>query len=313
MSGLNKKRFALIFGPCIIFVLLVILIFVNKSPVSPPAVDSLAESDLPTIKQNIFEFALSAESFISVYVSKNGEDKILIEKEKNRQLPIASITKLMTALIASEEYTAKDIVTVSRESLLVKGVSGLYQVGDKLFFSDALFAMLVASHNELASALAEKIGVEKFVDLMNKKTLSLGLSNTRFVNSVGTDSDINSGPINHSTADDLYRLARYIRVNKPDILSITTTKELDLFDSNKKFIEKIKNTNKLLTQKDFLFNIIGGKTGETPRAKKNLVLVIDAPCAGTIYSVVLGSEDNFDDMEKLLKYTSSSYSWNCKI
>lgn len=261
--------------------------------------------------KNDSSLSLPMGSFISVLVTQDGEEKVLAQQDTDKKLPIASITKLMTALVASGEYRPDEVVTVSSNSLRVKGVSGVYRPGDELFFSDALRAMLVASHNELAEAMSERAGTSSFVKQMNEKKSAVRMINTEFVNPIGTDSDIKSDPINLSTAYDIYKLARYIEESRPDIFFITNTEEFNLSDANGNPLGIIKNTNKLLGRDDLPFKIIGGKTGETPRAKKNLVIVANAPCEGKIYSVILGSEDNFGDMEKLLRYSKSSHDWNC--
>ena len=277
------------------------------------------QNNFPVLKQNINELALSAESFISVYVANDGLEKKLVEKNKDKQLPIASISKLMTALIALEKYKLDDVVTITENSLKVDSLSGIYKAGDRFFFYNALRAMLIASHNEIANTFAcpepcrgaEKIGITLFVDSMNKKASELGLLNTEFVNATGLDPAVNSEQINYSTVYDIYKLARYITEDRPDIFYITTQKEFDLFDIDKKFVGMIKNTNRLLIDQDIPFRIVGGKTGETDLAKQNLIIVAEAPCGGNTFSVVLGSQNRFEDMNKLLQYINNSYDWSC--
>lgn len=291
-------------------------------------------NNFPALKQNPAELALSAESFISVFAANNGLEKILIEKNKDRQLPIASISKLMTAVVASEKYNLDEAVTITENSLKVDSLSGIYRAGDRFFFYNALRAMLIASHNEIAAAFAEQAGREAFIASMNQKADELGLVNTAFANTTGldpvrspmplasadangrltsngVDPEIDLSYINHSTVYDIYKLSKYIEENNSDIFYITAKKEFDLYDVNKKFIGTIKNTNKLLDDQDIPFRMIGGKTGETDLAKQNLVVVAEAPCGGNIFSVVLGSQNRFDDMKTLLQYINISYDWNC--
>lgn len=265
----------------------------------------------PFYKDNIKGLELSANSFLSVFVGSTGNEKVLIEKNKDRQLPIASITKLMVALIASERYKNGDVISISENSLKDKGSSGIYQTGDRFLFSDALRALLLASHNEIASAMAEQVGTDEFRNAMNQRARTIGLSNTAFVNVTGLDPMVGSEQINHSTVFDTYKLARYVQENRPDILSITTRKEFNLFDADGNFIATINNTNKLVSQQNIPFYILGGKTGETPRAKQNLVIVSDSPCGGKIFSIILGSQNSFEDMQKILWYVNDSYDWTC--
>jgi len=257
------------------------------------------------------EPALSADSFISVFVAPDGKEQILFQKNKDEQLPIASITKLMTALVASGIYKPDDIITVSEKSLGSKVVSGIYKEGTRLLFSDALHALLIASHNEVADAMAAQAGRVNFLDTMNKKASDLGLSDTEFINAIGLDPAPGSDSINHSSAFDIYKLLRYTDKNYPDIISITSLKEFQLNDADGNSIANITSTDKLLSQPDVPFRILGGKTGETPNAKQNLATVAESPCAGILFSVVLHSENSFDDMEKLLQYDKNSYEWKC--
>lgn len=264
---------------------------------------------LPILRQGANEPVLSAEAFFSIFVGDNNE-KILIERNKEKQLPIASITKLMVAVVASEHYKASDTVVASKNALKERGLSGIYQAGDQFLFSDALYALLLASHNEIAFVMAEQIGVKQFIDEMNQKAQEIELLNTIFTNVTGLD-PIMGEEINSSTVFDVYKMARYVEENYPDIFLITAQKEFNLFDTNRKFIAKLSNTDELLGQQGAVFRVIGGKTGETPRAKQNLVIVSQAPCNGKIFSVVLGSQDRFGDMQKILEYVRDSYKWGC--
>ncbi|MDP1688579.1 MAG: D-alanyl-D-alanine carboxypeptidase family protein [bacterium] len=269
-------------------------------------------SSFPFIKQNIDGLNLSAASFMSISVTLNGTENILIEKNKEAVRPIASITKLMTAIVASEQYKPYDIITISKNTLKDKGLTGIYHAGDSFLFPDALNALLIASHNEMANSFAEQLNRDKFISLMNKKATDLGLLDTSYVNPTGLDPEIGSDLINHSTVFDLYKLGRYLSENRPDILSITTKKEFNLYDFQKNYIGLVQKTDLLLDATDLPFKIIGGKTGETPRAKQNLLLVTGAPCGGKIYSVILGSEHSFEDMNKLLHYVNNSFDWTCR-
>jgi len=266
----------------------------------------------PSTKENARGLTLSANAFLSVSVGSDGSEKVLIKKNDNRQLPLASITKLMVALVASERYKDDDIVCISENSLKIKGLSGIYHAGDCFLFSESLRALLLASHNEIASSLAEQIGVSEFVSAMNQKARTIGLSNTVFVNATGLDPVAGSDEINRSTVSDVYKFMKFVQVNRPELLSITAQKDYNLFDINKNLIATIINTNKLLEQQSVPFHILGGKTGETPRAKQNLAIVSDSPCGGKIFTVVLGSQDRLGDMQNLLWYVNDSYQWACK-
>jgi D-alanyl-D-alanine carboxypeptidase len=259
------------------------------------------------------ERPISAEALLVVLVKKDGAEKILVEKNRKEIMPIASISKLVTALVALEQYRAEDVISISDTSLHGKATSTVYRVGDSFYFSDILRSLLISSHNEIASVLAEKVGTYKFVETMNSRVHKLNFKDTFFVNVAGLDTATSTDKINSSTATDVVGLLRYLHKNYPEILSITGQKEANLFDVNKKFITKITNTNRLLGQNDLPFRIIAGKTGETPRAKQSLAIVAEAPCGGKIFAVLLGSKDRFFDMEEILNDAFDLNRWVCGI
>ena len=156
------------------------------------------------------------------------------------------------------------------------------------------------SSNDAAYALTEPIGEEGFVDLMNLYAKDLGLKSTSFVNPTGLDPDDPLKPTNLSTAEDLVDLTKYILENYPQIFKITNMISYNVLTPEKTshhFIEK--NTNRLLTE---FFQIVGGKTGWTPKAQGCLLIVLKNPKSeGYFINVVLGSKDRFADMRKIIK------------
>lgn len=260
----------------------------------------------PDLKKGL---EVSALALYSVFVDSDGREHVLIEKNKDTKLPIASITKLMVALTASDIYKTKDIVVITKNALQSKGTSGNYSVNDALFFLDALHALLISSHNEIAQALADKIGADVFLRLMNEKTVALGLANTHYFNPIGTDPEPGSENINYSSAFDVYKLLKYIFESRPDIFSILQKDRYqlkDIYNIPKVFL---RNTNDLLGDSVTALPVLGGKTGSTPKAKLNLAIVSKAPVPGYIISVIIGSQDHFGDMKKLLKYVKDSFKW----
>lgn len=267
------------------------------------------EKPKPYPKEEKNELNITAAAALSVFIKQN-QEYFLFEKNKEVKLPIASITKLMVALLASEMYKSNDEIIISKTALSVKGNSGLYELGDKILLKDALYALLISSHNEIAVAIAEKGGISDFIEKMNSKAKELNLTDTRYFNVSGVDPEENE-KINYSTALDTYKLLKHIFENYPNIFSILQEKEYHLKDARGQFKSIIKNTNKLLYENDAVlaFPVLGGKTGSTPRAKTNLAIVSKVPTGGYILSVVIGSEDNFQDMKNLLKYVEKSFVW----
>lgn len=270
----------------------------------------------PIFKQDIIFPALQAQSSLSMFVRKDGlpaqagEAKILFEKEGAHRLPIASLTKLMTALVASKHYDSIESIEISRSAVLEEQEVGYLRVGDVFSMQDLLYPLLMESSNDAAAALAEIMGREAFVDLMNLEAKELGLEDTRFVNPTGLDPNNPADPLNYSTARDLAVLAGYLAKEHPDILQILSIKEQDLFTLAGAFHHTMKNTNELLSFEGWPTPIVGGKTGWTPLAKGCLVLVLQSPKGqGFLVNVVLGAEDRFSAMKTLVNWTYNSFTW----
>jgi D-alanyl-D-alanine carboxypeptidase len=209
--------------------------------------------------------------------------RTVFEKDSFQTRPIASLTKLMTALVVydlDETYSPSEMIEISKEAIEQDGSSGL-KAGEQVSVADLLHIMLVESSNDAAYAVTQPIGQEAFVDLMNAKAKEIGLTSTHFMNSTGLDPDDPLGARNISTADDLAKLTEYILQNFPQIFIITT--------------DTSNNTDELLADYP---EIIGGKTGWTPLAGGCLMVVTQND--KQYISIVLGSDDRFGDMSKIL-------------
>ncbi len=256
-------------------------------------------------QKKIDNLQISAKSAISVELDKNGAENILYEKNFQERLPIASITKLMTALVVfdlNETYSPSQMITVSNEAIGQEGSLqyGVLLAGEKLSVENLLNMMLIESSNDAAYALAESISKDAFVDIMNYYAKDLGLLDTKFFNPTGLDETEQGKESNFSTAEDLSRLAEYIIKNYPQIFAITAKKNYEVSNpdgSLRYFIPQ--NTDELLGE---VPGILGGKTGSTILAKKCLLLVLDGKeKGGYIINVVLGSDDRFGDMRKIIE------------
>lgn len=249
---------------------------------------------------------VSARAFISVFIDANNESHIILERNQFVKLPIASLAKLMTALIASESFHAGDVININKSALDVRagGLSGQYFVGDSFLFSDALRALLISSHNEIAIAMAETVGTDEFIWRMNQKAQGLGLYNTYFVNTTGLDPKSVNESINYSTVADMAKLLRYIFEYQPHIFSILQESQHQFSELRSGREIQVKTTNRLLRNRYSGLSVLGGRTGHTPRARMNLAIVSNAPVAGYIVSVVIGSENSFVDMRIILRHIS---------
>ena len=250
---------------------------------------------------------ISAKSAVSVFLDYPSRAKILFSKESDRVLPIASLTKLMTANVVLENYDLSQEIQITKRAVATEESTGDFKAGEIFFAGNLLYSSLMESSNDATAALTELIGETAFVDLMNLTAEDLNLKNTYFIDAMGLDPDEPAGPINHSTAEDLASLAIHLFEDKPKILGILSLPEFDLYSANGTFHHKIKNTNELLGE---VPGIIGGKTGWTPEAEGCLFLVTKVPQSrGIVINVILGSSDRFREMKKLVDWIGKAYKW----
>lgn len=267
---------------------------------------------------NVEPLELNAKAAISYLYTDRGEQKILFAKNIHQQLPIASLSKLFSAYLTVKSYDLKKEVEMTKDAIETEENTGMFWLGEKFTVEDLLHSMLIESSNDATMALADLMGRDKFVELLNQEVEKVGLRNTFFYDPVGLDPDLPGEKYNFSTAYDLARFVSLLvkkgwqdpRVNL--IWEITRTKEYYLYRPDGSFHHKMINTNKLLSDEDFVsrYKIIGGKTGFTPMAQECFVLVIEAPYnKGFIVNVILGSQDRFQDAKTLINWIHKAYIW----
>ena len=216
----------------------------------------------------------------SVVVMDASTGKILYAKNPYlRRLP-ASTTKLMTSIIAVENASLSDVVTISRHASRVSPHKAGFREGDQVTVKQLLYAALIDSANDAAVALSEGVSGREanFIPLMNAKARSIGAKNTRFVNSNGLPA---RGQ--HTTAYDLARIMRYA-LRYPTLKKIIATREMEFTTENGDSIS-LTNTNKLLWLDE---DVLGGKTGYTRKAKHCFVCAAERD-NHTLIIAILGS------------------------
>ncbi len=254
-----------------------------------------------------WNFQLPELSAKSALVADLGQATILFEKDAGTQYPIASLTKIMTALIALELYNPDDFIALSKEAAAIEGNRVGLKIGEELTVRDLVTAMLVSSSNEAAAALAEKAGTGYFVEKMNEKARNLGLLQTHYSNPVGLDD------VNHfSTAYDLLTLARAVKTNG-EWWNISKLPTAVITGKGGTQEHTLVNTNRML---DTRHDILAGKTGFTDQARGALILVVLKPYLISSESdpealvlILLGSEDRFSDAHTLLTWIEKAYIW----
>lgn len=237
-------------------------------------------------------------------------DTVLFAKNETDVHSLASITKLMTALLVTELIDTHDtVITVSEAAVRQYGESGL-RIGERVSADNLNQYSLLSSSNDAAYALAYSIGedlftgegAKAFVDAMNVRAKELGLNDTVFQNPTGLDiSTVESGAL--GTAKDVTTLMTFIVLNHDELIASTRSPEELIFNEQGEF-HRAANTNPLV---DAIPNLLGSKTGFTDLAGGNLVIAFDAGFNRPIVITVLDSSwsGRFSDVQTLVDATIS--------
>lgn len=241
----------------------------------------------------------------AAYVWDINNQRVLFKKNEGEQLPLASVTKLMTALVAQELMDENDTVSVDETALRQDGDSGLLQ-GETFQRMTLNDMVLMSSSNDGAYALASAAGAllssdnpaTAFVHAMNIRAQEIGLHETYFKNPTGLDISKTDGGA-YGSARDMAFLMEYIVLHHPDLLTYTTEDTTRIYDQTGEFFHDAENTNYYI---DSIPGIIGSKTGYTDLAGGNLVVAFDAGLNRPIVVSVLGStyQDRFLDVLALV-------------
>ena len=189
--------------------------------------------------------------------------RVLYEKDGETARPNASTTKVMTCILALENASGDDYVTISANAAAQPDVQLNLKEGEQYYMEDLLYSLMLKSHNDSAVAIAEHVGgtVENFAKMMNEKAKALGCTDTHFVTPNGLDAE-DEGGVHHTTARDLALIMRYAIQNET-FLRITETRDYSFTDLSKKRQFSIHNSNALL---DMIDGVLSGKTGFTGNA-----------------------------------------------
>ena len=221
-------------------------------------------------------------------------DTFLYDKNGDARAPMASTTKIMTALIVLEKADLNRIVTIPGEACGIEGSSIYMKPGERLSIKDLLYALLLQSANDAAAALALAVGgsIEGFAVLMNERAQSLLLTNTHFANPHGLDH-----PEHYTSAKDLARIAS-IAMDIPEFRDIVGTVKYTIPSGNDGSTRVLFNHNRLLR---LYGDAVGVKTGFTKKSGRCLV---GAACRDglTLISVTLDAPNDWNDHIRLFDY-----------
>lgn len=235
--------------------------------------------------------------------------KVVYGSHEQDMLPIASVTKIMTALIALERVNPNDTVIVSEEAVKTEGLAGELHVFERARIRNLVAMMMLESSNDAAAAIAEHVGKiygaenyaesqALFTQLMNEKAALLGMRSTIFRNPTGLDLP-EDAPSNFASAWDLATLAAHI-TQYPAIWGFSRDEALTL-TSQEGISHNLVNINPIIQEQP---GLLGSKTGFTNLAGGALITLVEAPLGQLHIIVILGStyEDRFTDTKKLIDW-----------
>ena len=225
----------------------------------------------------------------SAIVKEINESLNIFEKNHVNRWPLASLTKLMTAVVALEKIGPEKTILVSENATNSEGTTANLHTGETYLALDLIKAMLLVSSNDAAVVLAEAYGAENFVREMNEKAGELGMFQTNFFEPTGLSY------LNQSTPNDLAKLVNYIYADYPEIFGISKQKEGLILNLETNQAKRLVNVNQFVGRSDF----IGGKTGFIDESKQNLISLFNKD-GKVVFIIVLGSQDRYKETEELL-------------
>lgn len=296
----------------LVFVFAITYIGATNSITKSKRVVDTSEQEVRTFVTKLEETAVTAPAFTEISLKAKSaivwdvkEQRVLFNKNADDQMPLASITKLMTALIAYELLSPEERVTITQNALKIEGDSGFVD-GETFTMQNLADMTLIESSNDGATALSAQAGnaiqentnpENTFVHAMNVKAEELGLTKTHFKNSTGLDlSTTEAGAI--GSARDIALLMDYIVTHSADAVALTNL-DIRKIDNVSGQYHVVKNTNEVVENID---GLIASKTGYTDLSGGNLVVAVDAGLNHPIIVTVLGSsqEGRFSDTLTLI-------------
>ncbi len=275
-----------------------------------PEIEILNPISLPQLEAGRVAPKLLSNEQTAVFAQDIDSKKILLSERVDRAQPIASLTKIMTALVILSEHTLEEVVVVPLVATQVEGVQiGIYQY-EKLTVKTLLQAALIPSANDAAVALAvwDAGSEEAFALKMNEKAKELGIMTAEFFNATGLDmwnENTESWYGNKMSARDVARMARFAL---QDSFFKDTVVQRHFWGTSVggEFLHEKKSTNQLF---DTFLNLSGVKTGYTRLAGQCFVSLGSTKDGHEVLTVILGSTDRFGETKRLLSWVYDSFKW----
>lgn len=247
----------------------------------------------PERNWSVLDPKVSAEAVIVQALDENWP---LFYLNTYKSWPLASLTKLVTAVVVIESIGENKKIAIDEAAVATEGEAGNLKSGEVYTSRDLLKIMLLTSSNDAAAAFENHLGKEKFVQLMNEKLRELNMNQTVVYDASGLDDR------NVSTASDILRLTKYILENEPQIFNWTRVVSQLVQPLNDVSSRTIININSLVNDPGFL----GGKTGTSEKARQNAVAIFSSDRLKTVV-VILGSRDRDREIAQLLEWAKVAY------
>lgn len=228
----------------------------------------------PEPKKPIVKPYITAESYL---VANLNTGEIYLDSNSDKVFPIASVSKLYTALVVQHLFDSNTDITINQEMLDAYGDAGHLVLNEKFKPNELLPVLLLESSNDAALAYGYTFGYEKFMEEMNGFAEEIGMSHTFFKDSSGLSA------LNVSNAKDLLTLSMYLYKSEKDILEISRTKISDIATTTDHGSHHLVNINPF----SFYPSFIGGKTGRTNEAKEAMVSLFNQKVGDIEYPVVV--------------------------
>jgi len=190
--------------------------------------------------------------------------QIYISSHINTVLPVASMSKLMTAIVATNIFSSTTLISITPTETDVASDTSNIRAGETFSFKDLLYPLLLNSSNIAAEAIASTSGRTHFMDTMSNTAWEIGMPTAYFADPSGLD------PHNHATAKDIFALARYVYTYRPDIFEITRTVHVSVATTTDHDAHDFTSIHPFVTDPRF----IGGKTGRTDEAGETMLTVL---------------------------------------
>lgn len=267
-----------------------------KKILSSAAVILLISVFLNCFAVNIFASDVSAQAAILIEASSGD---VIYAKNAHERLPMASTTKIMTAVVALENERLDKKIRISEKACGVEGSSIYLKPNEELTLEELLYALMLESANDAAAAIAIAVSgsIDAFAEEMNETAAKIGMNDSHFTNPHGLDDKDH-----YTTAADLAKLTAYAMQNDDFRRIVSTMKHT--IPSSDGSVRVLINHNKLLRLSD---DVVGVKTGFTKRSGRCLVSAAEADGV-TVIAVTLNAPDDWNDHLNLHELGLSSYS-----